>query len=75
MKAFSDPEPHQRFRTGLILLFVGEVAVAECGQAVVDDCDHFSNMPDEHNQADILTPGINLAPAFPIEDQWRIGSS
>jgi hypothetical protein len=25
---------------------------------------------DEHSQTDILTPGFNLAPAFPVFNQW-----
>lgn len=48
--------------SGLILLFVGEADPPS------------RDGPDEGSQADILTPGINLAPAFPvIADQWPLG--
>jgi hypothetical protein len=54
MKAFTNPAPHERNESGLILLFDGEVGPAEQ--------DH-----DEHNQTGILTCGFNLTPAFPIK--------
>ena len=53
MKAFSESRLAAAKRAGLILLFDGEVGPAKR--------DH-----DEHNQTDILTWGLNLAPAFPI---------
>lgn len=35
---------------------------------------HLADDPDEHNLADILTPGSNLAPAFPLFIANRSGS-
>ncbi len=59
MKAFGESPPALAGWAGLILLFDGEVDPAPR--------DH-----DEHNQTDILTWGLNLAPAFPVlmNDQW-----
>ena len=51
MKAFVESHPTPAGQAGLILLFDGEVG------PVKDR--------DEHNQADILTSGFDLAPAFP----------
>jgi hypothetical protein len=31
-----------------------------------DACEPPCNWPDEHNRTDILTSGLNLAPAFPV---------
>jgi len=53
MKALSESPRALARRAGLILLFDGEV-----GPALRDR--------DEHGQTDILTSGLNLAPAFPI---------
>jgi len=52
MKAFDESRHALTRQAGLILLFDGEV-----GSAL--------RSPDEHTQSDILTPGLNLAPAFP----------
>ena len=56
MKAFSESPSAITEGAGLILLFDGEVGRS-------------NERPDERNQTGILTPGLNLAPAFPT--QWR----
>ena len=53
MKALDEFRRLTGRRTGLILLFVGEVARRT------------RDGPDEHTQTGILTSGLNLAPAFP----------
>ena len=64
MKAINESAPRQAGRAGLILLFDGEVGSAKAE-------------PDEHSQTGILTPGLNLAPAFPphafASRQWLVG--
>jgi hypothetical protein len=58
-EGISDPNAHKR--DGLASSF----SLAEKSAAAHNEAgDH-----DEHNQADILTSGINLAPAFPVF-QW-----
>ena len=52
MKAFNKPVPHGG-TAGLILLLAEKSAPRERSH-------------DERSQTDILTPGLNLAPAFPV---------
>ena len=56
MKAFDESRLAPAKQAGPILLFDGEVG------PVKDR--------DEHNQADILTSGFDLAPAFPPAHLW-----
>jgi hypothetical protein len=56
MKAFGESRRAPAQRAGLILLFDGEVGRS-------------NERPDERNQTGILTPGLDLTPAFPI--WWR----
>ena len=77
MKAFNKSHPALAGQAGLILLFDGEVG-RSVGQASrlsfrlendeKKDWQHAlpARNHDEHNQTDILTWGLNLAPAFPI---------
>ena len=64
MKAFSESLSAHAEWAGLILLFDGEVAVVQLRDSTF-------GRPDERNPTGILTPGLNLTPAFPIQlDQW-----
>ena len=60
MKASNESHPAPARQAGLILLFDGEVGSVE------------RNL-DEHSQTDILTPGLNLTPAFPISMRQTSG--
>jgi len=60
-------EPHstQAEQAGLILLLTEKLALRQRADACLR-----SNL-DEHSRADILTSGLNLAPAFPV--WWTSG--
>jgi hypothetical protein len=61
MKAFDETRFALAEQAGLILLIDGEVGpFLRQRNSAASDPDH-----DEHNQTDILTWGLNLAPAFP----------
>ena len=61
MKASDESCPALAAQAGLILLFDGEVGPFR----IADKLSALQQGLDEHNQTDILTWGLDLAPAFP----------